>query len=63
MPTDEFKKLLKCREVAELLGVSERWVWFRVKEGTLLVIRLGGVKRIPLSDLERFVECEKHVES
>jgi len=50
------KGLIKIRAAAELLGVSERWLWFRVKEGVLPVVRLGGTTRIALSDLEAFVE-------
>ena len=59
--TDEFKpkKLVRARDAARLLGVSERWVWFRIKEGTLPAVRLKGTTRISLSDLEQFVETGK----
>jgi predicted DNA-binding transcriptional regulator AlpA len=61
--SEEFgpKKLLKLRDVAKLLGVCERWVWLRVKERKLPVVRLNGTTRITLSDLEQFVESgRKH---
>jgi excisionase family DNA binding protein len=50
------KKLVKIPEAAKLLGVSERWVWFRIKDGSIPVIRLEGTTRIALSDLETFVQ-------
>jgi predicted DNA-binding transcriptional regulator AlpA len=63
--TEEFapKKLLKLREAAKLLGVCERWVWFRVKEGKLPVVRLNGATRVALADLEKFVESGRQAES
>jgi len=53
------RKLVKIRDAAKLLDVSERWVWHRIKEGSISVIRLEGTTRIALSDLEAFVEAGK----
>lgn len=50
------KRLLKLREVAKLLSLSERWVWERAADGSLPVVRLKGATRVTLSDLEKFVE-------
>lgn len=53
------RKLMKIRDVAKLLDVSERWVWHRIKDNSIPVIRLEGTTRIALSDLEAFVEAGK----
>ena len=53
------KKLVKIRDAAEMLGVSERWIWHRIKDNSIPVIRLEGATRIALSDLEDFVEAGK----
>lgn len=56
-------KLLRLRDAAQLLGLSERWVWNRVADGTLPVVRLKGVTRIALSDLEQFVESGRKAQA
>lgn len=53
------RKLVKIRDVAKMLDVSERWVWHRVKDNSIPVIRLNGTTRIALADLERFIESGK----
>ena len=53
------KKLVKIRDAAKLLDVSERWIWHRIKDNSIPVIRLEGTTRIALSDLEAFVEAGK----
>ena len=53
------RKLVKIRDVAKLLDVSERWIWHRIKDGSIPVIRLEGTTRIALSDLEAFVQAGK----
>ncbi len=55
------KKLLRLKDAAQLLGLSERWVWSRVAEGSLPVIKLRGATRITLSDLEKFIESGRRV--
>jgi len=54
------KRLVKIRDAAQLLGVSERWVWFRVKDGCIPVIRLNGTTRIALADLEEFIDSGRN---
>jgi len=49
-------KLLRPKDAARLLGLSERWVRNRLADGSLPVVRLRGATRIALSDLEQFVE-------
>jgi len=56
------KKLVKIRDAAKLLDVSERWFWHRIKDNSIPVIRLNGTTRIALADLEKFIESgRKHV--
>ena len=50
------QRLLKVRDAAGLLGLSEKWLWDRIAEGALPVIKLRGATRVSLADLEAFVE-------
>ena len=49
--------LLRVREVAMLLGVSERQVWMLVRDGQLPAIRPPGFRviRIAREDVDAFV--------
>jgi predicted DNA-binding transcriptional regulator AlpA len=53
------KRLLKISQVAQLLSLSERWVWIRIAEGSLPVVRLKGATRIALTDVEDFVQVNR----
>ena len=53
------KRLLRARDAAKVLQVCERWVWHRIKDGSIPVIRLGGTTRIAPSDLEQFIQSGK----
>jgi len=50
------KKLVSIKEAAELLGLSDRWVYNRIADGSIPIIRLAGATRISLADLERYIE-------
>ena len=50
------KKLVSIKEAASLLGLSDRWVYNRIADGSIPTIKLGGATRISLVDLERVVE-------
>ena len=56
--TEDFKprKLVTVKEAAILLGLSERWLWLRIREGAIPAIKLRGATRLSLVDLEAFVE-------
>jgi excisionase family DNA binding protein len=43
-------------EVADLLGVSERYVWTLIETKELKAVRLAGRKMVLREDLEAFVE-------
>ncbi|MBX3322459.1 MAG: helix-turn-helix domain-containing protein [Phycisphaeraceae bacterium] len=52
-------RLLTYREVAAVLGVSDRAVWTLVDEGKLPAVRFGRSVRIDPADLRLFIERAK----
>ena len=50
--------MVTYRQAAELLGVCERSVWKLVKENELKPVRIGRSVRIPLAEIERFIEVQ-----
>ena len=59
----KLKKLVSVRDVAKLLGLSERWVYNRIGEGSLPVVKLKGATRISLAilwQLCRWLPHEAH---
>ena len=42
---DQYPPLLRVRQTAKLLGVSERMVWTMVNDGRLPAYRLPGARR------------------
>ncbi len=52
--------LLTAKDVAERLGVSERWVRDHATRRfpRIPVIRLGPLLRFRLEDIEEFLECQ-----
>ena len=54
--TEEQKPLMVTyRQAAELLGVCERSVWKLVDENELKAVRIDRSVRIPVAELERFI--------
>ena len=50
---NNFPKLLKSREAAELLSISERKLWQLTKDGKINAIRLGHSVRYRPADVQR----------
>lgn len=50
------KRLVSIREAATLLGLSDRWVYNKIADGSIPIIKLGGATRIALADLEKVVD-------
>ena len=48
--------LLTVLEVARRLGMGRSFVYQLVSKGEIPSIKLGRARRIPVSDLEKFVE-------
>jgi len=55
----EVKPLLTYREVAEVLGVTDRTVWELVRKGELRNVKVGRSVRIDPADLRQFIEDSK----
>jgi excisionase family DNA binding protein len=53
--TDQPDTLLRLREAAKILAVSERQVWNLIASGVLERVRIGGSTRVRRSDVERVV--------
>jgi excisionase family DNA binding protein len=59
----QVERLLRAREVAEMLGVSMDWVLDRWQEGELPGFKLGGSPQSPvrfrLSEVEAWLEAHR----
>ena len=52
----EPRKLLTVREFAEQLGCSDSSVNRMLKLGTVRKVKIGGMVRIPASEVDRLIE-------
>jgi len=59
MSADSVPKLLTYKQVADLLGVSDRTVWTLAKEGILKAVRFRHSVRFDLRDVETFIQQGK----
>jgi excisionase family DNA binding protein len=48
--------LVTSEEAAEMLGIARSSLWKLIAEGRLRPVKIGRSTRIPVTDLERFVE-------
>lgn len=53
---DPGDRLLRVRETAEILAISERQVWNLIRAGKLEVVRLGRSTRLRASQVLRLVQ-------
>ena len=53
-------ELLRPRDAAKLLAISERHLWGLTKDGQIPVVRLGRAIRYAPHDLEAFIEAAKN---
>ena len=49
------ESMMTARQVAELLGVHENWVYDRAATGELPSYKLGAARRIDPADVEDFL--------
>lgn len=54
-PQGAFDKLLKAKEISELLNVSKPQAFLMIRRGDFPVVRMGRLVRVRLSDLEDFI--------
>ena len=57
------EKLLRFRDVAELLSASERSVRRWVVEKDIKTVRIGRCIRIPESEMKKFIDAECNVQN
>lgn len=48
-------KIYTKKEVADILGVSERTVWNYIKAGRLKAVKIGGKWKVSDENLKKFV--------
>ncbi len=51
--------LLRPRDAAAALSISERALWTLTASGKLPAVRIGRAKRYDPTDLQRFIESQK----
>ena len=49
-------RLLKMKDVADMLGVSLSFAYLLTRRGDLPTVRLGSAIRVRLEDLERYIK-------
>jgi excisionase family DNA binding protein len=55
----EVEPLLKVDEVADRLGISKRSVYNRIADGSLRVVKVGGLTRFEPGEVERFIRGQR----
>lgn len=53
-----FREFLTIREVAEILGISERQVWRIIREGLIKAHKFGRSTRVKRSDLDDYIRSQ-----
>lgn len=56
------ESLMTARQVAELLGVHENWVYDQAAGGTLPSYKLGGTRRFDPDELRAWIASHREVE-
>lgn len=59
MGSETIKRMLSIVEVAEILGVSSRWVRRAIAAKQIPHVRLGRLVKIEAADLEAFVAAHR----
>lgn len=57
----QLERLLSYREVADILGLTDRTVWELVRKGELQNVRVGRSVRVDPADLRRYIDLSKPV--
>lgn len=58
-PADE-PLLLRTSEAAQLLQISERKLYYLLKDGTIPAVRFGRSVRVSRSAIERYIHQQEH---
>jgi excisionase family DNA binding protein len=57
--TPPLKRLIKPRQGAEYMGISERKLWQMTKDGRITAIKFDRVVRYDIADLDEFIAKAK----
>jgi excisionase family DNA binding protein len=60
LPKDD-EALLSKAEVAEMLGVNERWVQRAIAKGRFAHVKVGKLVRVRLGDVRAYIEAQRKV--
>lgn len=52
-------RLMTVAETAELLHIAKRTVYRLMESGQLVYVRIGRARRIPVEEIDRFIESAK----
>ncbi len=52
-PEPRFGRSVSIDQAAQLLNVSRRTIYYRIREGRLLTIRIGGSQRVLVESLQQ----------
>lgn len=55
------ESLLTARQVAELLGVHENWVYDQAASGALPSYKIGGARRFEPEELREWIRAQRQV--
>ena len=55
---DNMRQLLSIKEVADMLGVSQKTIRRHIQSGKLISSKLGGVHRIQKSEFQKFLKLD-----
>ena len=55
---DNMRQLLSIKEVADMLGVSQKTIRRHIQSGKLISSKLGGVHRIQKSEFQKFLQLD-----
>jgi excisionase family DNA binding protein len=56
------ESLMSARQVAELLGVHENWVYDQAASGTLPSYKIGGTRRFDPDELRQWILSHREAE-
>jgi excisionase family DNA binding protein len=52
------RQMYSVKEIAIMLGLSERTIFRLMKAGKIQAVRIGGQWRIPRSEVEKYIKVE-----
>ncbi len=50
-------KFLSLQQLAEVLNVARRTLYYHAEKGALRVVKRGGVRRVPIAEARRYASA------